>query len=75
MGRRLQRKNSGDSEGKVLTPYRVALHMVDKLFKDSQPTPSSRVLDAECGPGVFIEAIIDWCSNKGLARANMLARG
>jgi SAM-dependent methyltransferase len=66
MGRRVQRKNAENSEGKVLTPYRVALHMVDKLFKDLPPTSSSRVLDAGCGPGVFIDAIIDWCNAKGL---------
>jgi hypothetical protein len=66
MGKRSQRKTSRGNEGKVLTPYGVALYMVDKLFKDSRPTPSSRVMDAGFGPGVFIDAIIDWCSNKGL---------
>lgn len=52
-------------EGKVETPFYLALHMVDKLFKGSHPTSASRVLDPGCGRGIFIHAIISWCRNHG----------
>ncbi|AGJ62052.1 Eco57I restriction-modification methylase domain-containing protein [Saccharolobus islandicus] len=38
--------------------------MVSKLF--SNPSPNARVLDAGCGEGVFIEAIIKWYSERGI---------
>ena len=66
MSRRVWREVPRDEEGKVLTPYSVALHMVGKLFRDLPPTPTSRVLDAGCGPGVFIEAVIEWCRKRDL---------
>jgi len=50
-------------KGRVFTPFHIALHMVSKLFKDGLPNPSSRVLDAGCGTGVFIHAIIQYLSN------------
>jgi len=53
-------------EGKVETPFVVALLMVNKLFSDRPPSPNSRVLDAGCGKGVFVEAIIAWCNWHGI---------
>jgi len=53
-------------KGQVFTPFHIALHMVSKLFKDGPPNPSSSVLDAGCGTGVFIEAIIHYLSIVGL---------
>lgn len=47
-------------KGKVTTPFSVALHMVAKLFNSLIPSPTSRVLDAGCGSGVFVEAIITY---------------
>jgi 2-polyprenyl-3-methyl-5-hydroxy-6-metoxy-1,4-benzoquinol methylase len=44
--------------GKVETPPNLALSMVEKLFSRPPPTPSSRVLDAGCGSGVFIDAVV-----------------
>jgi SAM-dependent methyltransferase len=52
--------------GKVETPPNLALYMVEKLFSKSPPTPSSRVLDAGCGSGVFIDAVVKWCVQRGL---------
>jgi len=66
MGRKLQQKTIENGEGKVMTPYSVALLMVDKLFRNMPPASSSRVLDAGCGLGVFIEAIIRWCREMDL---------
>jgi len=54
-----------DYEGKVETPYNLALYMVNKLFRDRPPNNMSRVLDAGCGRGVFIKAIIGWCKVHG----------
>jgi len=48
----------GGEKGKVSTPFNVALHMVTKLFGNSAPSSTSRVLDAGCGRGTFVEAII-----------------
>lgn len=53
-------------KGQVFTPFHIALHMVSKLFKDGPPNPSSSVLDAGCGTGVFIEAIIHYLSTNRL---------
>ena len=47
--------------GKIETPYDVAFYMVTKLFEGEVIKPTSRALDAGCGLGVFIEAIIAWC--------------
>ena len=50
----------------ITTPFDIALHMVGKLFRGSMPRPMSRVLDAGCGSGVFIEAIINWCKQRNI---------
>ncbi len=55
-----------NEEGRVVTPFDIALHMVGKLFRGSVSEPMSRVLDAGCGSGVFIEAIIFWCRRRGI---------
>ena len=55
-----------DYEGKVETPYSLAFYMVDKLFRGKPPSSKSRVLDAGCGRGVFIKAILDWCEARGV---------
>lgn len=62
----MRRAKEDIKKGQVFTPFRIALHMVSKLFKDGPPTPSSSVLDAGCGTGVFIEAIIHYLSTNGL---------
>jgi SAM-dependent methyltransferase len=54
------------NEGKVVTPLEIALHMVGKLFRGLPPRPSSRVLDAGCGSGVFVDAVIMWCKRHNL---------
>jgi len=53
-------------EGKIETPRDVAVYMVKKLFAFKPPQPSSRVLDAGCGRGVFIRAVLEWCRTHGL---------
>jgi len=53
-------------EGKVATPLHLALYMVDKLFRGRPPAPGSRVLDAGCGSGVFVEAVVTWVRRRGL---------
>jgi len=60
---RIRAKNE---EGKIVTPFDIALQMVDKLFKGSMPKPFSRVLDAGCGAGIFIQAIVTWCRNRNI---------
>jgi tRNA1(Val) A37 N6-methylase TrmN6 len=60
------RTREDTGKGQVFTPFRIALHMVSKLFKDSPPDPSSRVLDAGCGTGVFVEALIHYLSTNKL---------
>ncbi len=59
-------------EGKVTTPLEIVLHMVDKLFRDLPPTPSSRVLDTGCGLGVFVDAIIMWCKRYNLVTGDYM---
>jgi 2-polyprenyl-3-methyl-5-hydroxy-6-metoxy-1,4-benzoquinol methylase len=44
--------------GKVETPPSLALRMVEKLFGGGSPPVGSRVLDAGCGRGVFVEALL-----------------
>ncbi|MFZ8795088.1 MAG: Eco57I restriction-modification methylase domain-containing protein, partial [Acidilobaceae archaeon] len=51
--------------GKVATLPSVALHMVAKLFNHTTPPPEPRVLDAGCGSGVFVEAIIAYLRRRG----------
>jgi len=57
-------KGTTDNEDKISTPFHIALYMVSKLF--SNTSPNARVLDAGCGEGVFIEAIIKWYSERGI---------
>jgi tRNA1(Val) A37 N6-methylase TrmN6 len=54
------RIKAGGKEGKIITPFNIALHMVAKLFGYSVPSLASRVLDAGCGLGTFVEAIITY---------------
>jgi len=62
----MRRANVKDDEGKITTPFDIALHMVDKLFEKRAPSPLSKVLDAGCGSGVFIEAMLSWCEQRGI---------
>lgn len=55
-----------DLVGKVETPPWLARHMVDLLFQGAELKPTHRVLDAGCGRGAFIKAIIDWSQARGL---------
>jgi len=50
-----------NGKGHVRTPNIIVEHMVAKLFEKKPPMPSDRVLDAGCGQGEFIEAIISYC--------------
>lgn len=49
-------------KGFVLTPEKIVDSMVEKLFDQSPPRKSDRILDPGCGTGAFIEGIIRWCS-------------
>ena len=51
--------------GNVSTPFNIALRMVMKLFGYSIPSPTSRILDAGCGLGIFIQAIIAYAKQMG----------
>jgi tRNA1(Val) A37 N6-methylase TrmN6 len=59
------RIKTGSEKGKVTTPFNIALHMVAKLFGYSVPSPTSRILDAGCGSGTFVEAIIVYAKRMG----------
>ena len=48
--------------GYVKTPPKIANYMVAKLFENRRPTATDRVLDAGCGQGEFIDAVVLWCS-------------
>lgn len=50
--------------GRVMTPFSIALYMVNKLFGGDMPTPTSRVLGAGCGSGAFIKAILTSCKQR-----------
>lgn len=52
-------------KGFVPTPNDLVGLMVSKLFRNSPPRSTSRVLDPGCGSGVFIEGIIRWCKERG----------
>ncbi|RJS91378.1 class I SAM-dependent methyltransferase [Candidatus Bathyarchaeota archaeon] len=52
--------------GKITTPLDIALYMVNKLFRNRTPNSTSRILDAGCGSGVFIRAILNWCSRENV---------
>ena len=51
--------------GKVETPSSLALCMVEKLFGGGSPPVGSRVLDAGCGWGVFVEALLSYLGGRG----------
>jgi SAM-dependent methyltransferase len=51
--------------GKVETPPSLALHMVGKLFGGGSPPVGSRVLDAGCGRGAFVEALLSYLRSRG----------
>ena len=53
-------------KGFVETPPAVVDFMVEELFRDKPPTPSSRVLDAGCGNGPFIDGVVRWCERNNL---------
>jgi tRNA1(Val) A37 N6-methylase TrmN6 len=61
----MRRVRAGGERGKVVTPLDVALRMVAKLFGHSTPPLTSRILDAGCGSGTFVEAIIAYLKQKG----------
>jgi adenine-specific DNA-methyltransferase len=48
-------------KGFVETPVEIVDHMVERLFKDKRPTPSSRLLDPGCGHGVLLKGVLRWC--------------
>lgn len=50
----------------VETPRWLAARMVERLFEGRPPSAGSRVLDAGCGRGVFLRAVLDWVSARGL---------
>jgi hypothetical protein len=52
--------------GKVETPPSLALRMVEKLFGGGPPPVGSRVLDAGCGRGVFVEALLSYLEGRGV---------
>ena len=64
MDMRTSRADAG--VGEIATPLSLALYMVNRLFERKAPDPSSRVLDAGCGTGRFIEAILLWCRQRGI---------
>lgn len=47
--------------GYVKTPKKIVNYMVAKLFENRCPKSTDRVLDAGCGQGEFINAIVLWC--------------
>ncbi len=55
-----------DNIGKIATPFSIALYMVKKLFRNRIPNSTSRILDAGCGSGIFIEAILNWCKQQNI---------
>lgn len=44
------------------TPQVIVDLMVDKLFRERNPTATSRILDPGCGEGAFVDGILRWCS-------------
>lgn len=47
--------------GHVVTPDWVVDLMVDKLFRDREPSEGDRLLDPGCGTGVFVRGVLRWC--------------
>lgn len=54
-------------KGFVPTPRAIVDSMVNVLFADAPPNESDAVLDPGCGTGRFIDGIIQWCINHGVA--------
>ena len=50
------------AKGYFQTPEIIVDYMVEKLFEGRWPSKNTRVLDAGCGPGDFIDGILRWCS-------------
>ncbi|HEV8332163.1 MAG TPA: class I SAM-dependent methyltransferase [Steroidobacteraceae bacterium] len=48
-------------KGFVLTPPATVDLMVERMFQDRWPRRNSRLLDAGCGHGAFIEGVLRWC--------------
>jgi len=55
------------AKGYVRTPKKIVQRMLSKLFELRTPTSNDKILDPGCGPGTFIEGIIDWCTQNNLA--------
>ena len=51
--------------GCIFTPPHLVDRMVKKLFAKRVPTSESKVLDAGCGLGAFIDGILRWCKREG----------
>lgn len=52
-------------KGFVPTPASTVELMVEKLFSDRSVTSDANVLDPGCGPGAFIDGVIQWCQRRG----------
>ena len=53
-------------KGQVLTPPRIVIIMIEKLFQKRNPRSNDRVLDPGCGDGTFIKGILEWCQKNGI---------
>ncbi|MGH8581740.1 MAG: Eco57I restriction-modification methylase domain-containing protein [Gammaproteobacteria bacterium] len=54
-------------KGFVLTPHETVDAMVELLFRRRSPRADDAVLDPGCGTGEFIDGVIRWCQQRGLA--------
>lgn len=59
-------------KGFVPTPAPVVRSMVAKLFADRAPTPDGLLIDPGCGEGVFIDGVLAWCRERGVAPPRIL---
>jgi cyclopropane fatty-acyl-phospholipid synthase-like methyltransferase len=55
------------AKGYFKTPQKIVEKMVATLFEAHPPSPSDRILDTGCGPGDFINGIVQWCNNNKVA--------
>ena len=53
-------------KGQVLTPPRIVIIMIEKLFQKRNPRSNDLVLDPGCGDGTFIKGILEWCQKNGI---------